>query len=75
MSDPIRIRLSAHQLARLAALQADADAIIARKNEAVTMAIAGAADPMALASAGWSFTLDAEGITCTPPQSPIKLEA
>ena len=68
MADPIVIPLSAHQVARLAAFEADGKRLQERLSDTVTAFIAGHVDPATVAT--WAIRQDGASIVCTPPTAP-----
>lgn len=68
MTDPIRIPLSEHQLKRLAAFQADMQALQARLNDTITVLVASVCDPASMQ--GWDIRQVGNEIVCTPPSKP-----
>lgn len=76
MSEPLHIPLSAHQVARFAALGTEGKTLNAaikafndRLNEGVTAIIAGVVDPASLE--GWDIKQVGAEIVCTPPAAPV----
>ena len=68
MLDPIRIPLSEHQVKRLAAFQADVQAIQVRVSDTVTAYVASVCDPASVQ--GWDIRQVGSEIVCTPPTKP-----
>lgn len=65
MTDSIHLPLSLHQQARFQQMRAEAAALAARQNEAVTTIVAATHDPALFD--GWVIRLAETEIVCTPP--------